>query len=197
MACMDGTTFDFTTHIRRICADMIARLPELQHIRLEQVIITFRQARKRVNHGLFATLTPLRFPGGSLEGFQHGRRYRIHRMVDRQGREMLYILSFYLPRFMDLTFEEKLVTILHELWHISPTFDGDLRRHAGRCYAHSHSQQQYDAHMALLAERWLRQNPATEIYDFLQLNFGQLRRHRGAVCGLQLRQPKLLPVKHT
>ena len=30
--------------------------------------------------------------------------------------------------FLDQTFEEKLVTVFHELYHISPAFDGDLRR---------------------------------------------------------------------
>ena len=188
-------TFDFTAHVRGVCNDMIHRLPELQHIRMEQVVVAFSQARKRVSHGLFATLTPLRFQGGATEGMQRGRRYRIQRIIDGDGREMLYILNFYLPRFLDLPFHEKLVTILHELWHISPLFDGDLRRHPGRCYAHSQSQKEYDAQMAVLSDRWLQQDPPRHIYDFLCLDFGQLRRHRGPIFGLKVRQPKLLPVR--
>ena len=45
--------------------------------------------------------------------------------------------------------------MLHELWHISPDFDGDIRRHAGRYHAHTHSQAEYDDEMGLLADRWL------------------------------------------
>ena len=191
---MDGS-FDFTTRMRALCADMTARLPELQHIDLARVMIAFSQARKRVHHGLFATLTPLRFEGGNVEGLQRGRRYRIQRVVDSSGREMLYILSFYLPRFMDLTFQDKLVTVLHELWHISPAFDGDLRRHPGRCYAHSHSQKNYDAQMELLGKRWLALEPPLELYDFLRCNFRELQRCYGAIYGLRVRQPKLIPVR--
>ena len=67
-------------------------------------------------------------------------------------------LAIALPalRFMDVDFEEKLVTIFHELWHVSPRFDGDLRRHPGRCYMHTGSQKDYDAQMLRLARRWLR-----------------------------------------
>ena len=76
--------------------------------------------------------------------------YTIQRLFDSKGQEFLYILTFYLPRFMDLSFREKLITVFHELWHISPQFDGDLRRHPGRCYAHTSSQKEYDAEMEVL-----------------------------------------------
>ena len=58
-------------------------------------------------------------------------------LFDAKGVEMLYILKFYLPRFQNEPFEEKLTTIFHELWHISSDFNGDIRRHSGRCYVHT------------------------------------------------------------
>ena len=73
--------------------------------------------------------------------------------------------SFYLPRFMNLDFREKLITVLHELWHISPDFNGDIRRHAGRYHAHTHSQAEYDAEMGVLADRWLRSRPPDELWE--------------------------------
>ena len=57
--------FDFTPHIRRVCDDMVARLPELAHIDMSRVAVAFCQARKPVPHGMFASLTPLRFAGGA------------------------------------------------------------------------------------------------------------------------------------
>ena len=39
---------------------------------------------------------------------------------------MLYLLSFYLPRFLKLPWREKLATVIHELWHVNPQFNGDL-----------------------------------------------------------------------
>lgn len=107
---------------------------------------------------------------------------------------MLYILTFYLPRFMDLDRREKLVTIFHELWHISPDFDGDLRRHEGRCYAHSHSQAAYDAHVGVLADEWLRLGPPAELHAFLRYGFTQLQRHHGPVYGTKIPRPRLIPV---
>ena len=62
-------------------------------------------------------------------------------------REILYVMTFCLPRFLDQPFEEKLVTLFHELFHIGPAFDGDLRRYAGRYEVHTHSQKEYDGAM--------------------------------------------------
>ena len=105
---------------------------------------------------------------------------------------MLYLLSFYLPRFLERPFEEKLATVVHELWHIGPAFDGDLRRHPGRCYAHTHSQKQYDALVQKLAERWLALDPPAEIHAFLHSNFRQLEARYGRVFGQKIRTPRLL-----
>ena len=88
---------------------------------------------------MFASLTPLRFAGGQRHTLRRGRQWTLQRVCE-DGREMLYILNFYLPRFLDLPLDEKLTTVVHELWHIGPRFDGDLRRFGGRCYAHSGSQ---------------------------------------------------------
>ena len=126
--------FHFTEHMRRLCGDICHRLPELRHVDLTRVAVAFCQARKRVDHGMHASLTPMRFEGGSLYTRRQGRDFTVQRLYGAGGSEMLYILNFYLPRFQDAPFEEKLVTVLHELWHISPNFDGDLRRFPGRCF---------------------------------------------------------------
>lgn len=189
--------FDFTAHIRRLCADMVVRLPELGHIDLDRVAITFRQARKRVTYGIQASLTPLRFEGGSPHAVRRGRKWAVQRLYDAQGREMLYVLSIYLPRFMEHPLREKLVTLVHELWHISPHFDGDLRRHPGRCYAHSHSQSQYDAEMGRLVDRWLALSPDEELYAFLRHSFGELHQSHGSIHGVRIPLPKLIPVRTT
>jgi hypothetical protein len=173
---------------------MVLRLPELAHIDLNRVAIAFRQTRKPVRHGLFASLTPMRFEAGELTGVRRGQRYAVQRLFAEDGREMLYILNVYLPRLMDIEFREKLITILHELWHISPQFDGDLRRHAGRCHVHSHSQVQYDAEMGRLVDRWLASDPPAEIYDFLRLSFRKLLARHGGIRGMRIPQPKLIPL---
>ncbi|MGD9644953.1 MAG: hypothetical protein AB7U73_04520 [Pirellulales bacterium] len=187
--------FDFTAAMRLLCEDLASRLPELQHIEVDRVAIAFSRTRKPVRHGLQATLTPLRFLGGSLYTRRGRRRYTVQRLFDRNGREMLYILRFYLPRFLDQPFAEKLNTVVHELWHIGPAFDGDLRRFPGRCFAHSSSEQQYDAFCRALADKWLRESPPVAVYDFLHAPFAELASRHGAIRGYRIPAPKLLPVE--
>ena len=186
--------FDFTARMRLVCQDMIVRLPELSHIDLARVSVCFCQARKRVTHGLFASLTPLRFAGGAQTTVRRGRQYTIQRLADREGREMLYLLSFYLPRFMDLDLREKLITIVHELWHIGPRFDGDIRRHEGRCYAHTLSQRQYDAAMDVLVQRWLDSGPPDELWSFLADSFDDLVARHDRIVGVKVSRPRLIPI---
>jgi hypothetical protein len=187
--------FDFTAHVRRLCQDMTGRLPELRHVDLERVAICFCQTRKAVRHGMYASLTPMRFAGGGLQTVRRGRKWAIQQLFDERGREMLYILRFYLPRFLDLEFREKLTTVVHELWHVNPRFDGDLRRHGGRCYAHGASQKRYDAHVTRLVDSWLALAPPEPLYEFLRHTFQELVQRYGRVYGLKIPAPKLIPVQ--
>lgn len=186
--------FHFTQAIRHVCADMVNRLPELRHIDLSRVAVSFSQARKSNPYGLYASLTPMRFEGGKQVAKRRGRYYRAQVLRDEQGREMLYILSFCLPRFLNLEFREKLATVVHELWHIAPAFDGDIRRHDGRCHVHSASQRNYDAAMMRLAEQWLSLTPPPELYTFLRYRFDELRAKYGPVYGTRVARPKVFPI---
>jgi predicted metallopeptidase len=190
----DADGFDFTSAMRRLAVDMCRRLPELAHIDMDRVAVSFCQARKNVPHGLQAALTPLRFAGGATSTRRNGRRYGCQRVTDDKGHEYLYILSFYLPRFLNHSVEEKLSTVIHELWHIGPEFDGDLRRHAGRCYAHGHSQREYDAHVDQLARQWLALDPPSSLYDFLEVSYDELVAQYGRVYGRRITTPRLLPL---
>ena len=135
----------------------------------------------------------MRFENGDLVTRREGRLWTVERLYDGDT-EMLYILTFYLPRFLDHPFREKMITIFHELWHVSPHFNGDLRRFEGRCYAHTGSQEQYDAEMALLADRYLSLAPPASLVGFLQYGFDELQQHHGRVFGTIISHPKLIPV---
>ncbi len=185
--------FNFSEAMRRLCVDIGRRLPEFHHLRMEQVAVTFAQARRRVRHGLQAKLTPMRFEGGALTIERHGRTWTVERIFDGP-REILYILTFYLPRFLDGSFREKLVTVFHELYHISPDFNGDIRRMHGRYHVHSHSQREYDRQMEKLADAYLARRPPRELYGFLRASFETLQRRHGAVVGLRLPIPRLIPL---
>ena len=189
---MKSHGFDFTVAMRSLCNDMARRLPELRHIDLDRIAISLCQTRKNVSHGIYASLTPLRFEAGAKTTQRRGRRYGVEPICDSCGRDYLYILSFYLPRFMNTELEEKLSTIVHELWHISPAFDGDLRRHAGRCYAHGPSQRAYDAQMDRLAQNWLSLDPPSHLYEFLMADCNELIAEHGQITGAHWANPRLV-----
>ena len=185
--------FDFTTAMRRLCEDVTRRVPDFEHIRMDQVAVTFAQARRRVAYGLQAKLTPLRFQGGELVTRRRGRMWTIQRWYAGEL-EMLYILTFYLPRFLEQSFREKLVTVMHELYHISPGFDGDIRRLPGHYHVHSHSQKEFDRRMDDLVDQYLAADPPEALHRFLQVGFRELTARHGSVVGIRVPIPKLLPL---
>jgi hypothetical protein len=179
--------------MERLCADVISRCPSLYHVDMSRLQFAVTPARNNCRHGLQARVTPLRLRDGLLSRRRRGVTFQIQRyFVD--GREILYLVTFCLPRFLDLTFDEKFVTILHELFHIGPSFNGDLRRHDGRYCVHSHSQKEYDRQMSGLARDYLASNPNPNMHAFLRLNFSQLIQRHGGVMGIWIPRPKLIPL---
>jgi predicted metallopeptidase len=186
--------FDFCRHIRALCADVIRHCSELKHIDVSRLLFGMTQARSGRRHGLQARVTPLRFRHGQLTRRRRcGGLYQVQRYFVN-GREMLYLVTFCLPRFLDQEFDDKFITLFHELYHISPDFEGDLRRHEGRCALHTHSKRLYDVHMADLARAYLSNGADRSLHDFLRLNFAQLQHRHGSVVGIVVPRPRLLPV---
>lgn len=186
--------FHFTDRMQVLCEDICVRSPRMRHIDMSKVAVSFNQTRKRVRHGMWASLTPMRFENGARQTVRGGRRYAAQRLLNAQGEEMLYILSFYLPRFMQLSFSDKMITVFHELWHISPDFNGDIRRHPGRCHVHTQSEKEYDAEMEVYFHEWLQLSPPSELYGWLKRKFADLEREHGCVIGNRIQHPKLIPL---
>ena len=187
------TGFDFSAAMTALCVDLCDRIDELAHIDMDRALVCVAQARRRTAYGVMAKLTPLRFEQGERVGERNGRWYRCQ-SVEHDGREMLYLVTFYLPRFQDQTPREKLITVVHELYHISPAFDGDIRRFAGRCHAHTGSQKNYDRHMAVLCDQYLATDPDPSLRAFLDLDADGLAARHGGITGLKVAIPKLIPV---
>ncbi len=186
--------FDFSHHIRQACAHIAEHCPTFYHIKTDKLLFGFTSSRSATGWGLQARVTPLRCEGGALQRLQKGAIYQVQRhFLDHT--EMLYLVTFCLPRFLNRPFHDKLVTIFHELYHISPFFDGDLRRHPGRCQIHTQSQKEYDADMAELAKEYLRSRPDPAIIDFLRLTYSQLVNRHKAVVGNAFPRPKLIPIE--
>jgi hypothetical protein len=185
--------FDFSVAMAELCTDIANRVPAFSHLRMEEMAVTFAQARSHAAHGLQAKLTPMRFENGSLVTHRQEQSWTVQRLY-RGDREMLYILTFYLPRFLNHTFREKMITVFHELYHVSPKFDGDIRRLEGHYHVHSHSQKEYDLRMEEYANEYLALKPPAFLYEFLRKPFRRLEAEHGSVMGLRVPIPKLIPV---
>ena len=190
---MTEQAFDFCEAMRRFCTDVCGRHPEFRHIDMKRVVVTFAQTRSAVEWGMQAKLTPMRFAYGSLTEVRDGQTYTVQRLF-HDRREMLYILTFYLPRFLNLSYMEKLITVFHELYHVSPKFDGDIRRFDGHCYMHTESQASYDRQMEKFVRQYLRMKAPVVARQFLKYDFHGLRRAYGPVIGLRVPIPRLIRV---
>jgi hypothetical protein len=185
--------FDFCGHVQQLCCDIATNMAEFRHIEVSRLLFGVTLARNNRVYGLQARVTPLRFPRGQLTRQRRGVTFQVQRYFVG-ATEFLYLVTFCLPRFLDQDFDDKLVTLFHELYHISPAFDGDLRRHAGRYCVHSRSQRRYDAHMAELARHYLAGHPDPALHGFLRLNFAQLAQRHGGVRGVAVPRPKMVPI---
>lgn len=188
-----GEPFDFTSHLRRLMHDVVERTPEFAHIEPSKILVSATQARGGRPHGLQARVTPLRFQNGQLVRQRQGVTYRVQRYF-LDDHEFLYVMAFCLPRFLDQPFDDKVVTLFHELQHIDPSFNGDLRRHAGRCQFHSASKLRYDRHMTELARAYLTAKPDPQLHAFLRLSFAQLQQRHGSITAIIVPRPKLIPI---
>lgn len=183
---------DFTERMGALVEDLVRRLPALGHIRTERLLLAVSRARRGGLSGTFARIYPLKFEGGTDRFMRRvGRARQTYEMppVVHEGRRILYIVTFLLPRFQNLPFETKLATVIHELYHVGPACDGDIRRLPGKNFAHGHSREVYDRHMSELAARYVHGTRDRALTEFLEHDFRTLDRRYGGVTGLRVSPP--------
>jgi predicted metallopeptidase len=173
--------------------DIAIRCADFRHLHVPRILMSVTQARDMTLHGLQARVTPLRFHGGAVTKPRRGVPYQIQRFY-RGDHEYLYVMTFVLPRYLDQDFDQKFVTLFHELQHIGPAFDGDLRRHEGRYAYHSHCQREYNIQVAHIAREYLQTKPDPSLFSFLRMTFAQLQARHGSVRGVVVPRPKIIPL---
>ncbi|MFN3650341.1 MAG: hypothetical protein ACK47B_12260 [Armatimonadota bacterium] len=192
---MKPKPFNYTEAVAGVTRDLVATLDEFRHVDLDRVLIAANQARQASKHGVYASLVPLRFAGGSPETVVRGRRYRMPPFQHEQ-REILYLLYVMLPRFHEeQDYHGRLATLIHELYHISPRFDGDIRRFPGKNFAHGHSREVYHAAMCRLADRYLATSPRAHSHEFLRVPFKELLAHPGGVVARTVTKPRAVLIQ--
>lgn len=183
-----------TRELERLIAHVTGRVPELAHIDPTRLLVCISSTRGAGVRGTYARIHPLRFPGGarSVER-RRGRHTWVSTMptiVHRQV-EILYIIYFLVPRFLDFSLREKLITVFHELYHISPAFDGDIRRFPGRNYAHGSSTRRYNTRMGELVDLYLAGHGSPELLAFLEGDMAELRTRHRTLVGRRFPVPRI------
>jgi hypothetical protein len=111
--------------------------------------------------------------------------------IIHRGMDILYVVYFLIPRFLNLSFREKLITLFHELYHISPEFNGDIRRFPGKNYAHGSSTKRYNAYMATLVDSYLEKLETKSLMAFLEGDMAAIRERYQAIVGRKMAAPQI------
>jgi len=178
--------------------EMTIRVPHFGHIKSNQIIIRTSHERKRRGSGLLAYVLPMKFRDGCpVDLRRRGQREFHYAMIPVfvGGREILYIISFVLPRFYHLTLRLKLETVIHELYHISPSFNGDVRRLRGRSYLHGNSLKDYDETIRNLTDGFLQSSHRKASYAFLRGSFSSTRKRFSELATVRCPGPRQKLIK--
>jgi len=145
-----------TLAVKRLIRDLAARLPELSHVKPARILVVAGEARRASR----ATIRPAHFRETRRRGSHGGRRKPLIRV---QGRKILYVITLRPLWFRASTPEQRVSTVLHELWHASQRFDGTL--HRGRVHARL-PRASYERRIRALRDRYLAQAPEEILAPF-------------------------------
>jgi len=151
---------NMTLAVKRLIRDAAARLPELAHVRASRLLVVAGEARGTSR----ATVRP-----GNLGPARGGERRRFVRV---RGRSILYVITLRPLWFAASTPEERVHTVLHELYHLSQRFDGTL--HRGRRHARL-PRSAFDRRVGVLLGRYLARAPAEVLAPFAHEGIAKVR----------------------
>lgn len=140
--------------INNLIFDIKYKVEEFSHIEPEKIIVNFK---KSITDTTYAEIKTISSEGDHLLKDKNGR---IERFISStpalsSGYPVKYLINLYIPLFFKLSLKEKLLTIFHELYHISPKFDGELRTFSCSQYQHGPSMNKYEYYMEYLLLKYL------------------------------------------
>ena len=191
-------TLNLTSELERLITDIVSRMDEFNHIDPSRILVCVSSTRVGGVHGTYAKIHPLRFENGSrTKAIGRGMRRHVYESptVTHRGVEMLYVIYFLVPRFLNLPFREKMITLFHELYHVSPEFDGDIRRFPGKNYAHGSSTRRYNNYMAQLVEAYFKSEKECYPADFLKGDMAEIRQRYRSIVGRKMAAPQIKLLK--
>jgi len=158
----------YLSAVEGLITDIAETVEELAYIEPDQIAVNFKRSRDGLSEEVLAETTGLSDSNfGSIQK-KEGRieKFLASKTMLKDGIPIKYSVDLYIPAFFNLKFKEKLLTIFHELYHIHPKFDGELRMFKGKGYKHGSSMERYDKYMEYLVEKYTDREP--EAAEFLK-----------------------------
>lgn len=166
--------FNFNKEYFKVIENIVSVCDEFKHINLNHIAISYSKTHSKSKYGICAKIYPLRFEGGTSEKIKDNYKFSIPSLYVNNN-EIYYVISFCIPRFLNLSLTEKLETIIHELFHISPKFNGDIRRLTiSNKAAHGHNKNIFDNFIYKLVQRYLNSPKRFALPPFLYMDYKKL-----------------------
>jgi predicted metallopeptidase len=189
-----GDELNLSYALTAIMELIVRSSPSLTHIDASRVLVCIGSNRQGRAGGIYGKLVPLKFENGSEVLRHKGTLYGIPE-ISHNNRSLLYIMYFYMPRFFDLSWPEKVRVMFHELYHISPLFNGDIRRMGKVKIAHGHSKRHYDSLYEKELRSFLDHIRITPHIEFLKMDTKSLFHRYKQVTGVRMKKPRPVTVK--
>ena len=189
-----GDTVCLTDVLSAIMREITVFSPQFSHIDMERILVSAAFNRFSSRGHTYGKLVPLRFESGQ-EGIVHKGRFFRMPGVHYKGIEQLYIIYFYAPQFFNLPPYEKLKVIFHEMYHVSPEFNGDIRRMGNKKIAHGHSRKKFDTFFEKEAKRFNEHIADTDEFKFLSFSMDDFYRKFKKVICFKAQPPRAVLVK--
>ncbi len=189
----EGDEINLSKKLTAIIELIVRFSPTLNHIDISRVLVCIGSNRHGRAGGIYGKLVPLKFENGSGVLNHRGSLYGIPE-ISHNNRPLLYIIYFYMPLFFDLPWSEKLRVMFHELYHISPHFNGDIRRMGKFKKAHGHSKKYYDSLYREELKDFLDHIGASADIDFLKMDTKGLYKRFKKVTGIRMKKPRPVAV---
>ena len=176
-----------------IIHEIIKQTEEFRLFDINKILVCCSSNRAGGRGGIYGKLVPLRFENGSGIIKHRGIYYTIPK-VFLNNTEILYIIYFYMPKFFDLSAEGKIDVIFHELYHINPGFNGDIRRMGNFKKAHGHSKKNFDEQYKEFSDEFYKYIRNTPFHDFLEMNSNDLKKTFSKVTWRRIKTPRPVPL---
>jgi len=187
---------NLTDILTLIINEAIKKSSLFNNCNINQILIAGSKNKSKVQKTTFSKVVPLRFKNGNNIVKYKNEEYFIPKM-SLSGYEILYIIYFYLPNFFNLSPKMKVEVIFHELYHISPEFDGDIRRVAEQKYAHGSSSLNYSKNYKKESEIFYSYIMKTKYSYFLRMKYKDIQDNFKKIKLRKIKKPKAFKLTKT